>query len=88
MATAPVEADRASPAGDAPLPLRVLAAYAAMNVGVSFLSTLFVVMYLKFATDRLGVPMLWMGAIFLVAKLWNAVADPVAASVDSGALAS
>jgi GPH family glycoside/pentoside/hexuronide:cation symporter len=51
-----------------------------MNVGVSFLSTLFVVMYLKFATDRLGVSMLSMGAIFLVAKLWNAVADPIVGS--------
>jgi GPH family glycoside/pentoside/hexuronide:cation symporter len=65
---------------DAPLPLRVLVAYAVMNVGVSFLSTLFVVMYLKFATDRLGVSMLSMGAIFLVAKLWNAIADPIVGS--------
>lgn len=80
MATAPVEADRESSTVDAPLPLRVLLAYAAMNVGVSFLSTLFVVMYLKFATDRLGVSMLSMGAIFLVAKVWNAVSDPIVGS--------
>jgi GPH family glycoside/pentoside/hexuronide:cation symporter len=80
MASAPAEADRESPAADAPLPLRVLVAYAVMNVGVSFLSTLFVVMYLKFATDRVGVPMLTMGAIFLAAKIWNAVADPVVGS--------
>jgi GPH family glycoside/pentoside/hexuronide:cation symporter len=37
-------------------------------------------MYLKFATDRLGVSMLSMGAIFLVAKVWNAIADPVVGS--------
>jgi GPH family glycoside/pentoside/hexuronide:cation symporter len=80
MASAPVAADRESPASESPLPVRVLVAYAAMNVGVSFLSTLFVVMYLKFATDRLGVSMLSMGAIFLVAKLWNAIADPIVGS--------
>ena len=68
------------PAAEAPLPTRVLVAYAVQNVGVSFLSTLFVVMYLKFATDRIGVPMFTMGAIFLVAKLWNAVADPIVGS--------
>jgi GPH family glycoside/pentoside/hexuronide:cation symporter len=67
-------------ADDAPLPIRVLVAYSAMNVGVSFLSTLFVVMYLKFATDRVGVSMVTMGTIFLVAKLWNAVADPIVGS--------
>ncbi len=80
MATAPVEEARASAASDAPLPLRVLIAYAAMNVGVSFLSTLFVVMYLKFATDRIGVPMFTMGLIFLAAKIWNAIADPIVGS--------
>jgi len=80
MATAPVEAGRAGSPADAPLPVRVLVAYAVMNVGVSFLSTLFVVMYLKFATDRLGVSMLSMGAIFLVAKVWNAIADPIVGS--------
>jgi GPH family glycoside/pentoside/hexuronide:cation symporter len=80
MASAPVEADRESAAAAAPLPVRVLVAYAVMNVGVSFLSTLFVVMYLKFATDRLGVSMLSMGAIFLVAKIWNAIADPIVGS--------
>jgi len=36
------------------LPVHVLVAYGVMNVGVSFLSTMFVVIYLKFATDRLG----------------------------------
>jgi GPH family glycoside/pentoside/hexuronide:cation symporter len=64
----------------APLPLRAIVAYAALNLGVSFLSTLFVVMYLKFATDRVGVSMLAMGAIFLVAKVWNALADPIVGS--------
>jgi GPH family glycoside/pentoside/hexuronide:cation symporter len=65
---------------EGPLPLRVLVAYAVQNLGVAFLSTLFVVMYLIFATDRLGVPMVAMGAIFLVAKVWNAIADPIVGS--------
>jgi len=63
-----------------PLPMRVLVAYAVMNVGVSFVNTMFTVMYLKFATDRLGVSMLSMGAIFFVAKIWNAIADPIVGS--------
>jgi GPH family glycoside/pentoside/hexuronide:cation symporter len=64
----------------APLPLRAIVAYAVLNLGVSFLSTLFVVMYLKFATDRVGVSMFAMGAVFLVAKVWNALVDPIVGS--------
>src|SRR5688572_3817885 len=75
---APPEPALASAEG--PLPVRVLLAYAVQNVGVSFVSTTFVVMYLIFATDRVGVPMLAMGAIFLVAKIWNAIADPIVGS--------
>jgi len=70
MATARVEPAEGA-AAESPLPVRVLVAYAAQGVGVSFLSTLFLVMYLKFATDRVGVSMFTMGAVFLVAKLWN-----------------
>jgi GPH family glycoside/pentoside/hexuronide:cation symporter len=69
-----------TPSAPTPLPLRPILAYAALNLGVSFLSTLFVVMYLKFATDRVGVSMLSMGAVFLVAKIWNAIADPIVGS--------
>ena len=80
MATAPVDEARASASGEAPLPVRVIVAYAVMNVGVSFLSTLFVVMYLKFAVDRVGVSMLAMGSVLLAAKIWNALADPIVGS--------
>jgi GPH family glycoside/pentoside/hexuronide:cation symporter len=62
------------------LPWRTLVAYALPAVGVSAASTLFVVLYLKFATDRLGVPALAMGGIFLAAKVWNALADPLVGS--------
>jgi sugar (glycoside-pentoside-hexuronide) transporter len=64
----------------APLPVHVIVAYGVMNVGVAFLSTMFVVMYLKFATDRLGVSMFAMGMIFFVGKIWNAIADPIVGS--------
>ncbi len=58
-----------------------LLAYALPSAGVSASATLFVVMYLKFATDRLGVSALAMGWIFLAAKIWNALADPVIGSL-------
>jgi GPH family glycoside/pentoside/hexuronide:cation symporter len=77
LATLPTPSPDSS---EAPLATSVIAAYAVQNMGVAFLSTLFTVMYLKFATDRIGVSMLWMGAIFLVAKIWNAIADPIVGS--------
>jgi len=70
----------APPPPPAPLPAFTLLVYAAPGVGVSFVTTLFVVMYLKFATDRLEVSAFAMGGIFLVAKLWNALADPIVGS--------
>ena len=70
----------APPPPPASLPAFTLLVYAAPGVGVSFVTTLFVVMYLKFATDRLEVSAFAMGGIFLVAKLWNALADPIIGS--------
>jgi GPH family glycoside/pentoside/hexuronide:cation symporter len=60
---------------------RTLTAYALPSAGVSAIATLFVVMYLKFATDRLGVSALAMGWIFLAAKIWNALSDPLIGSL-------
>jgi GPH family glycoside/pentoside/hexuronide:cation symporter len=60
----------------APLSLATVALYALPGAGVSFIYTLFLVMYLKFATDTLLVSPFAMGGIFLVAKVWNAFADP------------
>ena len=64
---------------NAPPPLSVsqIALYALPGAGVSFIYTLFMVMYLKFATDTLLVPPLAMGWIFLASKVWNALADPI-----------
>ncbi|MBM4383851.1 MAG: MFS transporter [Deltaproteobacteria bacterium] len=53
-------------------------AYAAPGLGVSFLSTLVLVMYLNFAADVLGASIGVVGTIFLVGKVWDAVSDPLA----------
>ncbi len=60
----------------AALPLSQIVLYALPGAGVSFISTLFLVMYLKFATDTLLVSPIAMGWIFLASKVWNALADP------------
>jgi GPH family glycoside/pentoside/hexuronide:cation symporter len=59
------------------LPTSRIALYALPGAGVSFIYTLFLVMYLKFATDTLLVSPFAMGWIFLAAKVWNAGADPL-----------
>jgi GPH family glycoside/pentoside/hexuronide:cation symporter len=61
----------------APLSLGTVVLYSLPGAGVSFVYTLFMVAYLKFATDKLLIPPLAMGWIFLVAKVWNALADPL-----------
>lgn len=58
------------------LPTSLIALYALPGAGVSFIYTLFMVMYLKFSTDTLLVSPYAMGGIFLAAKVWNAFADP------------
>jgi GPH family glycoside/pentoside/hexuronide:cation symporter len=63
-----------APAG---LPLGRIVVYALPGAGVSFVYTLFMIAYLKFATDKLLISPLAMGWIFLVAKVWNAIADPL-----------
>jgi len=59
------------------LPIAQIALYALPGAGVSFIYTLFLVMYLKFATDSLLVPLFAMGWIFLASKIWNALGDPI-----------
>jgi GPH family glycoside/pentoside/hexuronide:cation symporter len=54
-----------------------IALYSLPGAGVSFVYALFLVMYLKFATDTLLISPFAVGGIFLVAKLWNALADPL-----------
>ena len=62
------------------LPAGRLLAYGGPIIGLAFL--LFVVQFyfLKFATDVLLLPPAWMGALFAVAKLWDAASNPLIGS--------
>jgi len=53
-------------------------AYVLPGFGVNFLYSLFLVTYLKFATDQLGAAPALVGTIFAGAKVWDAFADPAA----------
>ena len=77
--TSPQVATRSRPRErDDPLSLVSLFAYLIPGVGVSFLFMLVLVMYMNFATDVLLVAPGIMGGIFLLARLWDAISDPVA----------
>jgi len=52
--------------------------YALPGVGVTFLYTLTLVMYMKYTSDVLLLSSATVGMIMLVSKVWDAVSDPVA----------
>lgn len=58
------------------LPQRQLLAYALQTVAPQFFYYLVLVMYLYFATMRLGLDPALLGTIFLISKVWDAVSDP------------
>ncbi len=58
-----------------------LGLYGLPGLGVNFLFSLILILYMKFATDELGVAPGIMGGIFFVARIWDAVSDPVAGSL-------
>ena len=60
------------------LPAATLWAYAGACVGPNLLYFLALVMYLYFATVKLGVSPGAVGTIFLISKTWDAVSDPMA----------
>ena len=62
---------------DSSLTKRALFAYAVPAAPVQFLFMLFLFMYLKFASDSLGASTALVGTIFLVARVWDAVSDPL-----------
>ncbi|MEM7410465.1 MAG: MFS transporter [Myxococcota bacterium] len=64
-----------TPSGE--LTSRDLAAYGLASVPAQFSYVLMLIMYLKFAVDDLGASATAVGTIFLVAKLWDAVSDPL-----------
>ncbi|NNL66110.1 MAG: MFS transporter [Myxococcales bacterium] len=77
MATAEA-ARQTRPKASDPLSLATLGWYALPGAGVSFLYTLILVMFLKFATDVLLVSSAAVGMLMLGSKVWDAVSDPVA----------
>lgn len=69
----PPEAPTAAPN----LPGRVLFGYGLAAAPVMYGYVLVLIMYLKFAVDDLGASPAVVGTIFLFAKLWDAVSDPM-----------
>ncbi|HEU4431420.1 MAG TPA: MFS transporter, partial [Myxococcota bacterium] len=59
------------------LPARTLLAYAAPALGFGFMSQLVSTYFMKYATDVLGISAAVIGAVFLLSRVWDAVADPV-----------
>lgn len=62
---------------DQPLPNRVLFGYGIAAAPVMYSYVLVLLMYLKFAAVSLGASTAAIGTVFLVAKLWDAVSDPM-----------
>ena len=60
------------------LPLAKLVTYAAPGLGFGFMTLMVSTYFMKFATDVLAIPAATIGAILLVSRAWDAVADPVA----------
>ena len=59
-----------------PLSRRLLLTYSLQAVAPHFFYYLVLVMYLYFATMRLGLEPAVLGTIFFVSKLWDAISDP------------
>ena len=69
----PAETGRA----EAPLPLDAVLGYGLAAAPVMYGYVLVLIMYLKFAVDDLGADPAVVGTIFLCAKVWDAVSDPL-----------
>lgn len=59
------------------LPTRALAGYGIAAAPVIYSYLLILIMYMKYAATELGASTAVVGTIFLVAKLWDAVTDPM-----------
>ena len=69
--------DATAPDENAQLSSRALFSYALPAAPVQFMYMLFLFMYLKYASNSLGASPAVVGTIFLVAKVWDAVNDPL-----------
>ena len=65
------------PSPIAPLTNRALAGFGLAAIPAQFMFVLVLLMYLKYAVDDLGASATAVGTIFLAAKLWDAVSDPM-----------
>lgn len=61
----------------APLSNKNLLGYAVPMAPVMYAYVLMLIMYMKYAVDELGVEPAVVGTIFLLAKVWDAISDPV-----------
>ena len=73
---------RLSPQGDRlnvskPLPARAIFGYGLAAAPVMYAYTLILIMYMKYAVDDLGASPAAVGTIFFMAKMWDAVSDPM-----------
>lgn len=59
------------------LPLRALLGYGLAAAPVMYAYMLILIMYMKYAVDDLGASPAAVGTIFFVAKMWDAVSDPM-----------
>ncbi len=69
---------------NAPAPrlgLAVLTLYGLPGLGVNFLFSLILILYMKYATDVLGIAPGVVGAIFFVSRIWDAISDPLAGTL-------
>ncbi len=60
-----------------PISNKVLFGYGVSMLPVMYAYILMLIMYMKYAVDDLGVSPALVGTIFLVAKIWDAVSDPL-----------
>lgn len=59
------------------LPTRALIGYGLASAPVMYAYMLILIMYMKYAVDNLGASPAAVGTIFFVAKMWDAVSDPM-----------
>jgi len=82
VSTAPIPADSelapSAPAAPEPLSWLAIFDYVAPTFGLGFMFLMIGIYLMKFATDVLGMSAALMGGILMFARVWDAIADPIA----------
>ncbi len=73
-----------TPRSDERLPFDAILAYSLPAVGVGFVSWMISLYLFKFSTDTLLIAPAAMGVIFALARIWDAVSDPLAGYLSDG----